>query len=148
MTAVDANILVYSQRMDSPWYRQAEDAIRELAESRTPWAIPWPCVYEFLNTVTHPRRYEPPTPVPMALTVVESWLASPSLVLLSEPMGFFATLRDVIRSTRVAGPAVHDARIAALCHYHGVDKLYTADRDFSRFARYVRVENPLVAPRG
>jgi len=40
-------------------------------------------------------------------------------------------------------PRVHDARVAALCIEHGVRELWTADRDFSRFAS-IRVRNPLV----
>ena len=46
----------------------------------------------------------------------------------------------------VTGPKIHDARIAALCLDHGVDELWTSDRDFSRF-RALRVRNPLVNPR-
>ena len=37
---------------------------------------------------------------------------------------------------------VHDARIAALCLAHGVRELWTADRDFSRFAK-LATANPL-----
>jgi len=46
----------------------------------------------------------------------------------------------------VAGPLVHDARIAALCRAHGVRELWTADRDFGRFPGLV-VRNPLLADR-
>ena len=44
---------------------------------------------------------------------------------------------------KVAGPLVHDARIAALCLDHGVHEFWTADRDFARFPD-LRVRNPLV----
>lgn len=144
MIGVDTNILVYSHRTESAWHAPADNAVRQLIEGTSPWAIPWPCIYEFLNTVTSPRRYSPPTPMSVALAEVEAWLQSPSLVLLSESAGFFVAFRDILQTTQVVGPAIHDARIAALCHYHGVDRLYTADRDFSRFANYVRVENPLL----
>lgn len=43
------------------------------------------------------------------------------------------------------GAMVHDGRIAALCLHHGVSELWTADRDFSRFAT-LAVRNPLVVP--
>jgi predicted nucleic acid-binding protein len=43
---------------------------------------------------------------------------------------------------RVAGPQVHDARVAALCRLHGVQELWTADRDFGRFPG-LKVRNPL-----
>ena len=44
---------------------------------------------------------------------------------------------------RSAGPAVHDARIAALCLQHGVRELWSADRDFGRYPA-LRVVNPLL----
>jgi len=45
---------------------------------------------------------------------------------------------------RTQGGAIHDARIAALCLYHGVTELWSADRDFTRFPA-LAVRNPLVA---
>jgi predicted nucleic acid-binding protein len=39
---------------------------------------------------------------------------------------------------------VHDARVAALCLVHGVDALWSADRDFGRFPG-LNVVNPLVS---
>jgi predicted nucleic acid-binding protein len=53
-------------------------------------------------------------------------------------------LRPLLLAARIAGPRVHDARVAALCLQHGVRELWTADRDFSRFAE-LRAINPLVA---
>ena len=59
--AVDTNLLVYAHREDSTWYGVAYTIIRELAEGPNAWAIPWPCIHEFLSIVTHPRIYGPPT---------------------------------------------------------------------------------------
>jgi predicted nucleic acid-binding protein len=78
-----------------------------------------------------------------AIAQVEAWLEAPTLTLLAETTGHWSELRDVLVSARVAGPRVYDARIAALCRQHGVERLWSADRDFSRFAG-VRVTNPLV----
>jgi predicted nucleic acid-binding protein len=63
-------------------------------------------------------------------------------VLLHEGDTFFESLETLLRKSAVQGGAVHDARVAALCIHHGVKKLLTADRDFSRFPR-LRTENPL-----
>jgi predicted nucleic acid-binding protein len=52
-------------------------------------------------------------------------------------------LRALLTAGRIAGPQVHDARVAALCRQHGVRELWSADRDFSRFAGLDLV-NPLV----
>lgn len=144
MIAVDTNILVHAHRRDSDWHEAAVDPIRRLAEGRDAWAIPWPCIHEFLAIVTHPRIFDPPSKPSAALDQVSAWLESPSLVTLAESPGYADRLSTLLRSARVRGPRVHDARVAALCLHHGVRELWTADRDFSRFPE-LTVRNPLVA---
>jgi uncharacterized protein len=143
MIAVDTNILVYAHREESSWHDAALIRISELAEGRAPWAIPWPCIHEFLAIVTHPRIYSPPTPLAAAVNQVEAWIESPSLVLLSETEGYWSELRSALEQGRISGPQVHDARVAALCQDHGVRELWTADRDFGRFPA-LNVRNPFV----
>lgn len=143
MIAVDTNILVYAHRVDADWHAPAAHAINLLANGAGPWAIPWPCVHEFLAVVTHPRIFAPPTPFARACDQVDAWLESPTVTLLGESPSYWPTLREMVLSGKVAGPMVHDARIAALCVSHGVAELWSADRDFSRFVG-LTVRNPLV----
>lgn len=143
MIAVDTNLLVYAHREDSSWHAAALDAITRLAEGRSAWAIPWPCLHEFLAIVTHPRIYRPPTPLAIAIDQVSAWLESPTLVRLAENDSYWAVLSECLSGGRVAGPQVHDARVAALCLAHGVRDLLTHDRDFGRFPALV-ARNPLV----
>ena len=84
MIAVDTNVLVYAHREDSQWHVAAYARLVEIAEARTAWAIPWPCIHEFLAIVTHPRIFVPPTLLAAALDQVDAWLESPTLVLLAE----------------------------------------------------------------
>jgi uncharacterized protein len=139
--AVDTNILIAAHRVDSPFHERAIASLSSLAERS--WAIPWPCLHEFLAIVTHPKIFAPPTPADEALATVSSWLESPTLELLSEGTQHWERLSALLASSRVTGPRVHDARIAALCIENGVDELWTADRDFSRFSE-LRSSNPLV----
>lgn len=143
MIAVDTNILVYAHRGDSAWHAAAAAAVRELAEGAATWAVPWPCLHEFLAIVTHPRIYRPPTSLDRAADQVDAWLESPSLVLLGEGEGHWPALRELLLGGKVVGPQVHDARVAALCLAHGVRAFWTADRDFSRFAA-LKAVNPLI----
>ncbi|MBC7772121.1 MAG: PIN domain-containing protein [Pyrinomonadaceae bacterium] len=145
MIAIDTNILVYAHRRDSEFHSRAVTSIRSLAEGSIPWAIPWPCLHEFVAIATHPRIFSPPTSLDAALKQIEYWMESPSLMLLAESTGYWGTLRQTLSKCRVAGPQVHDARIAALCIDHGVKTLWSADRDFSRFTS-LHVVNPLHAP--
>jgi hypothetical protein len=140
--AVDTNLLVYAHRAESEWHDRAVECMRKLAEGRATWALPWPCVHEFLAVATHPRIFDPPTPLPAALEQVDAWLESPSVVMLAEGGNHWEQLRTLIAASRVSGPRIHDARIAALCVAHGVRELWTADRDFGRFPALATV-NPL-----
>jgi uncharacterized protein len=97
----------------SPGGAAAAAAMTELARSPAPWALPWPC------------------------------LGSPSAVPLSEGDAYWPGLQALLGPAKVAGPLVHDARVAALCLSRGIRELWTADRDFSRFPR-LKTANPLV----
>ena len=143
MIAVDTNILVYAHREDSQWHSAAVAALTGLAESGTAWAIPWPCVHEFLAITTHPRIYAPPTPMATALETIKRWRVSPALRFLGEGPGYLDRLEDVAVASKSEGAMIHDARIAALCIVHGVRQLWSADRDFSRFP-HIKIVNPLV----
>jgi len=143
MIAVDTNILVYAHREDSPFHEVAYRRVAELAEGPATWAIPWPCVHEFLAIVTHPRIYAQPTPLNRALDQVDAWLESPTLVLVAESAAHWPTLRALLGDGRIVGAQVHDARVVALCQQHRVRELWSADRDFSRFSG-LAVVNPLV----
>jgi toxin-antitoxin system PIN domain toxin len=144
LIAVDTNILLYAHREDASFHDVAAERIRELAEGPGQWGIPWPCVHEFFAIATHPRIFAPPTPSGKAIDQIEAWLESPTLTLLSESNTHWGELRDLLHASRISGPQVHDARVAALCIQHGVRVLWTADRDFSRFSKLTAV-NPLIA---
>lgn len=142
MIAVDANLLVYAHREDSPWHNAALKAIQSLAEGRNLWAIPWPCVHEFFAIVTHPRIYRPPTPHQIAVNAIRAWMESPSLQMIGEGPNYFEKLEELVCAGKVTGPLIHDARIATICLTNGVKTLYTMDRDFSRFPT-LHTKNPL-----
>ncbi|MGE3524760.1 MAG: TA system VapC family ribonuclease toxin [Gemmatimonadales bacterium] len=141
MIAVDTNILVYAEIVTSARHAQARALLRSLAEGAAAWAIPWPCAYEFLRVVTHPRVFDRPVPAEVARRDLLSILGSPSLRLLAETGRHAEVMDAVLRQSAVAGNLVHDAHIAALCLEHGVSELVTGDRDFGRFEG-LRIRDP------
>jgi uncharacterized protein len=141
--AVDTNILLHAHWGNSPWHERADQCLTSQAESGAAWAIPWPCLHEFLAIATHPRIHKPPTSLDHALEQVAWWLEAPTLTLLGASAGYWSVLRRVLERSRVSGPRVHDAHIAALCLHHGVPEIWTADRDFRRF-KGLKVVDPLV----
>jgi uncharacterized protein len=141
--AIDTNLLVFAHRGDAPDHEAALAALTPVLEGPSAWALPWPCVHEFISITTNPNIYRPASTLSQALGFLEGLLGSPQLHLLAEGPGYFGKLRELALAARLRGPRIHDARIAALCLHHGVRELWTADRDFSVFPQ-LTVRNPLV----
>jgi uncharacterized protein len=141
LQAIDTNVLIYAEITSSQYHRQARQVLTELAEGAAPWALPWPCIYEFLRVITHPRVFHPPVPLEVALTDLRAITDSPSLLLLSETERHVELMTSIAKEAGVTGNLIHDAHIAALCIEHGVTELISADRDFLRF-KPLKIVNP------
>jgi toxin-antitoxin system PIN domain toxin len=142
--AIDTNVLVYARRTEAIHHVEAKQLLAELSEGLRPWAIPWPCVYEFLRVVTHPRVFKPPTPLVKALEDIDRLFDAPALTLLGEGPGHRAHLRNMVTAGRATGNVAHDAHIAALLREHAVREFWTTDKDFHRFPG-IPVRNPFTS---
>lgn len=145
MIALDTNILVYAHRGEVPEHELALGALTELLTSERRVAIPWPCLQEAIGVLTHPKIFVPPSSLTEAFGVVTSVVELPQVSVIGETHNHLDLLHGLMESPRVRGPKLHDARIAAICIGHGVDELWTADRDFSLFPA-LKTRNPLVRP--
>ena len=131
--AVDTNVLVHALRDDMGRHREAAALIRRLSEGDAPWAVPVFCISELLRVVTHPRGFNPPTPLEEALASIESLLESSSVSLLLPGGLFWSIFPTVIRQGNAIGNDIFDAQIMATCLEHGVQTLFSEDRGMSRF---------------
>lgn len=147
MKAVDTNVLLYAHRKESPHHKQAFQLLQGLSEGAVSWAIPWPCVSEFLRVATHPRFYSPPTSLEIALQNIQSLIASPSLTLLSETERHEEILFEILKKYDARGNHIFDAKIYTLCREHGISEILTADTDFLKF-REIRITNPFLSESG
>jgi toxin-antitoxin system PIN domain toxin len=143
MNAVDTNLLVYAHRKEMPLHSAALIALGGLVSGLAPWAIPWPCIHEFIAVVTNSRIFKTPTPLATAFDTIRSWQQGDNVHFLSEGEGYSETLEKLVKNTALSGAKIHDARIAALCLHHDVSALWSCDRDFSLFPM-LRTHNPLV----
>lgn len=144
MKAIDTNVLVYAEVVTSKHHVAARTLLADLAEGPIPWALPWPCIYEFLRVVTHPRVFHPPVPSGIARADLAAILASPTVRVLAETPRHQEVLDAVLAESGVTGNLIHDAHIVALCRDHGVSEILTADRDFLRF-RGIKTTDPFTA---
>jgi predicted nucleic acid-binding protein len=74
---------------------------------------------------------------------IAAWRESPSLRILTDSTEDLSQLLKVANAAKVQGPMIHDARIANCCLSHGVNELWTVDRDFGRF-KALKTRNPLI----
>jgi uncharacterized protein len=131
--ALDTNILVYARQKDSARHAQALGLLRHLAEGDSPWAVPWPCVYEYIRVVTHPKLFRPPSDLTAVLDDLDVLFESPSIMMLGEGAAHRTHMRRMVLAGRARGNLAHDAHVAALLREHGVREFWTNDRDFRRF---------------
>lgn len=143
MIAVDTNILVYAHRPEYGQHAAARARLAELGGGRDWWGIPLHCLVEFSGIVSNPKVFGTPSSADEIADQVAAWLESPSSTVFGEGEDWWPVFVECMRSSRSAGGAVHDARIAACCRYNRVRTLWTADRDFQRFP-WLQTFNPLV----
>jgi predicted nucleic acid-binding protein len=88
---------------------------------------------EFCRVVTHPRILTPPTPLEVALEVIDHLLSCPTVRLLVPGPRYPELFHKMCKEADARGNLVFDAQIAAVCQEHGATRILTADRDFARF---------------
>ena len=103
VVAVDTNLLVYAYRADSPFHADARTLIDSLVEGAARWAIPWPCVHEFIAIVTHPRVFKTPTPVAIALSQIRDLASLPQVTFLAESDDYLSRLEAVALPAKSRG---------------------------------------------
>jgi toxin-antitoxin system PIN domain toxin len=129
----DVNVLVYAHRADEPTHLRYRDWLEELANGPEPFALSALVAVAFVRIVTHPRIYPTPTPLPVALGVIDSLLAHPRCRFAVPGPDHWRRVADLCRAVNAGGKLVADAQHAALAMAEGCTWV-TRDADFARFA--------------
>jgi uncharacterized protein len=130
--AVDTNVLLYAVNESDPASEQAHALLQRLARGPELVYLFWPVLMGFLRLSTKPELTDKPLSPSEALSLVESLTDRPHVNTPGEGPGFLAVYRQTA-SAGTRGGDVTDAHIAALMRQHGVNTIYTRDRDFRRF---------------
>ncbi len=141
MKLVDLNVLLYAVNSDAPLHREAVTWWEDCLSGDEPVGLAWSVILGFLRVSTLPVL-PAPLSCEAALTVVEDWLAQPSVVVLSPTTRHWVILRDLLAGSGTAGNLTSDAHLAALAlEYDAV--LCSTDHDFRRFEPELKLLNPL-----
>jgi hypothetical protein len=128
----DINVLIYAHREDAPEHGRYAAWLRSLAGGPEPFALSSFTLGGFLRIVTHPRIFDPATPLETAIAFCEKLLERPLAVMIQPSRRHWSILVDLLRRTEIHGAGVSDVHLAALAIEHGCE-LVTTDGDFARF---------------
>jgi uncharacterized protein len=135
MLMPDVNILVYAHREDEARHRAYAAWLHELVDGPEPFSLSVLVAIGFVGIVTNPRIYADPTPLPIALAVVEQLAGHPRCRLASPPPSHLDGVIRLCRASSATGKLVADAQHAALAIAEGCTWV-TRDADYKRFEPY------------
>ena len=133
MIQIDVNILVEAFREDAPRFPVVRLWLERALDSGELVGVSDLVLSGFLRVVTHPRVFDPPTPLDDALEYVEILRRHPSCVVVSPGKRHWSIFVRLCRQAEARGNLIPDAFLAALAIETGSEWI-TTDRDFSRFA--------------
>ena len=132
MILVDANLLLYAYDASAREHARAKAWLEDVLSGTEQVGLAWVTILAFLRIATNPRALASPLAPDDAVSIVDSWLAQPCVVLVSPGERHWSILGPMLAREQVRGPLVMDAHLAALALEQGA-VLATQDRDFSRF---------------
>lgn len=132
MILVDVNVLVYAHRRDAPRHEECRRWLETLLRSDESFGVNDHILSGVLRVVTHPKVFDPPTPVEKAIAFVEEIRGHGSAVPVFPGPRHWEIFLDLCRKAAARGNLVPDAYFAALAIESGCEWV-TTDRDYSRF---------------
>jgi toxin-antitoxin system PIN domain toxin len=129
---IDVNVLVYSHRKDAPRHEECRRWLDRVLKSDEPFGVNDQILSGVLRITTHPKVFDPPSPVDRVLRFVEQVRDHESAVPVVPGPRHWAIFTDLCRGTGARGNLVPDAYFAALAIESGCEWV-TTDRDYSRF---------------
>jgi uncharacterized protein len=141
MVLVDVNVLVYAHRTDAPRHKEFLRWWNETAGSDQAFGVADLVLSGFLRVVTHPRVFDPPSPLDSALRFVEEVKARANFVEIKPGVRHWEIFLRLCRSANARGNLIPDAYLAALSIESGSEWI-TTDRGYARFSG-LRWRHPL-----
>lgn len=132
MVLADVNVLVYAHREDSSDHRRARAWTEAMLDSDESYGVSELVLSGVVRVVTHPRVFDPPTPISVALDFVSMIRSRPNAVVIEPGERHWSIFDRLCREADARGNLVADAYLAALAIESGCEWV-TTDRDFSRF---------------
>jgi len=141
MQLVDVSVLVHAHREDAPRHPEFLAWLTGVLAGDQAYGVADLVLSGFLRVVTHPRVFNPPSPIEAALAFADEVRGQPHCVPVVPGPRHWGIFGRLCREAGVKGNLVPDAYLAALAIESGSEWV-TTDLDFSRF-RGLRWRHPL-----
>jgi toxin-antitoxin system PIN domain toxin len=128
----DVNVLIYAHREDAADHPRFRDWLETVVASPEAFGVPDLVLSGFLRVVTHPRIFNPPTPLERALEFCNYLRDQPNAIVVTPGDRHWGIFTDLCSQARAGGNLVADAYLAALAIESGCEWI-TTDRDYRRF---------------
>jgi len=132
MILTDVNVLVYAHREDAPQHPQYRRWLEALIQGDQAYGVADLVLSGFLRVVTHPRVFNPPSPLTAAFAFAQQLRTQPNAVVVAPGARHWEIFAGLCRVAGVKGNLIPDAYLAALAIESGSEWV-TTDRDYSRF---------------
>jgi hypothetical protein len=132
MQLVDVNVLVYAHREDAPEHARYRSWLEGWLGADRAFGMSDLVLSGFVRIVTHPRVFNSPTPIALALDFADAIRSRPNCVPVAPGARHWDIFGRLCKEATVKGNLVPDAYLAALAIESGSEWI-TTDRDYSRF---------------
>lgn len=141
MILVDVNVLLYAHREESTRHEEFRRWLEEAIGGTEPFTISELVLGGCLRVLTHPRIFDPPTPLAEAIDYVAWIRRHEQVTVLSPGDRHWRIFLDLCQRSDARGNLVGDAYHAALAIETGATWI-TTDRDYARFPG-LRFQHPI-----
>jgi toxin-antitoxin system PIN domain toxin len=128
----DVNVLVFAHRKDTAHHDAARRWVEEMIRSDRGYGMSELVVAAFIRIVTHPRVFNPPSPLAAALAFAGEVMTPAHAVRIAPGVRHWEIFVRLCRESNAKGSHIADAYLAALAIESGCDWVST-DGDYARF---------------
>ncbi len=132
MRLLDVNLLVYAHREDADRHHEFRRWLETALYEPPGVAVSELALSGCLRIITHPKIFEVPTPIKVAVAFVDDFRSREEVTILAPGPNHWAIFTNLCTRVEARGNLVPDAYHAALAIEWGCEWV-TADRGFARF---------------
>lgn len=129
---IDVNILVYAHRVDAAGHERFRDWLQGIVNGDAGYGLSDLALAGFLRIVTHPRVFQKPTPLKIALNFISEIRERSNCISISPGPRHWEIFTRLCQAANARGNLIPDAYFAALAIESGTEWIST-DRDYARF---------------